>query len=73
VDREEVVDNRLRRYYRLTPDGEKLIGAVAEAPLVITLWLWSSSSSTRRPAGLPYLHAEHVLAGLGGHRLGSGL
>jgi hypothetical protein len=22
---------------------------------------------------LPYLHAEHVLAGLGGHRLGSGL
>ena len=23
VDREEVVDNRLRRYYRLTADGEK--------------------------------------------------
>ncbi|HEV3047218.1 MAG TPA: PadR family transcriptional regulator [Solirubrobacteraceae bacterium] len=23
VDREEVVDNRLRRYYRLTPPGEK--------------------------------------------------
>ena len=23
VDREEVVDNRLRRYYRLTPMGEK--------------------------------------------------
>jgi len=23
VDREEIVDNRLRRYYRLTPDGEK--------------------------------------------------
>ena len=23
VDREEVVDNRLRRYYRLLPDGEK--------------------------------------------------
>ena len=23
VDREEVVDNRLRRYYRLTPTGEK--------------------------------------------------
>ena len=23
VDSEEIVDNRLRRYYRLTPDGEK--------------------------------------------------
>jgi DNA-binding PadR family transcriptional regulator len=23
VDREEIVDNRLRRYYRLTADGEK--------------------------------------------------
>jgi len=23
VDREEIVDNRLRRYYRLTPAGEK--------------------------------------------------
>src|ERR1700757_1576011 len=23
VDREEIVDNRLRRYYRLTPEGEK--------------------------------------------------
>ena len=23
VDREEIVDNRLRRYYRLTPEGEQ--------------------------------------------------
>jgi DNA-binding PadR family transcriptional regulator len=23
VDREEIVDNRLRRYYRLTPPGEE--------------------------------------------------
>src|SRR5215469_7416327 len=23
VDREEIVENRLRRYYRLTPEGEK--------------------------------------------------
>jgi DNA-binding PadR family transcriptional regulator len=23
VDREEIVENRLRRYYRLTPGGEK--------------------------------------------------
>jgi len=29
VDREEVVDNRLRRYYRLTPDGEKRLAAEA--------------------------------------------
>jgi DNA-binding PadR family transcriptional regulator len=29
VDREEIVDNRLRRYYRLTPDGEKVRAAEA--------------------------------------------
>jgi DNA-binding PadR family transcriptional regulator len=29
VDREEIVDNRLRRYYRLTPDGEKVLAAEA--------------------------------------------
>ena len=29
VDREEVVDNRLRRYYRLTPEGEKRLAAEA--------------------------------------------
>ena len=29
VDREDIVDNRLRRYYRLTPDGEKRLAAEA--------------------------------------------
>jgi DNA-binding PadR family transcriptional regulator len=29
VDREEVVDNRLRRYYRLTPAGSTLLAAEA--------------------------------------------
>ena len=29
VDREEIVDNRLRRYYRLTPDGEKRLAGEA--------------------------------------------
>jgi DNA-binding PadR family transcriptional regulator len=29
VDREEVVDNRLRRYYRLTPKGSKTLAAEA--------------------------------------------
>src|SRR5690348_2131122 len=30
VDREEIVDNRLRRYYRLTPEGEtRLAGEAA--------------------------------------------
>ncbi len=29
VDREEIVDNRLRRYYRLTPDGGKVLAAEA--------------------------------------------
>jgi DNA-binding PadR family transcriptional regulator len=29
VDREEIVDNRLRRYYRLTPDGAELLAAEA--------------------------------------------
>ena len=29
VEREEVVDSRLRRYYRLTPDGEKRLAAEA--------------------------------------------
>jgi DNA-binding PadR family transcriptional regulator len=29
VDREEVVDNRLRRYYRLTPEGGKRLAAEA--------------------------------------------
>jgi DNA-binding PadR family transcriptional regulator len=29
VDREEIVDSRLRRYYRLTPTGEKLLGEEA--------------------------------------------
>ena len=29
VDREEIVDNRLRRYYRLTPAGTELLAAEA--------------------------------------------
>ena len=29
VDREEVVDNRLRRYYRLTPQGAQRLAAEA--------------------------------------------
>lgn len=29
VDREEIVDNRLRRYYRLTPRGEERLAAEA--------------------------------------------
>ncbi len=30
VDREEIVDGRLRRYYRLTPSGTKLLAAEAD-------------------------------------------
>jgi DNA-binding PadR family transcriptional regulator len=30
VDREEVVDTRLRRFYRLTPDGTRRLAAEAE-------------------------------------------
>jgi DNA-binding PadR family transcriptional regulator len=30
VDREEIVDGRLRRYYRLTPDGARVLAAEAE-------------------------------------------
>ena len=29
VDREEIVENRLRRYYRLTPDGTRALAAEA--------------------------------------------
>ena len=29
VDREEIVDGRLRRYYRLTPKGSQLLAAEA--------------------------------------------
>ncbi len=29
VDREEIVDNRLRRYYRLTPEGSKQLSTEA--------------------------------------------
>jgi DNA-binding PadR family transcriptional regulator len=29
VDREEIVDGRLRRYYRLTPEGSELLAAEA--------------------------------------------
>lgn len=29
MDREEIIDNRLRRYYRLTPEGEKRLAAEA--------------------------------------------
>jgi DNA-binding PadR family transcriptional regulator len=29
IDREEIVDNRLRRYYRLTPKGSELLAAEA--------------------------------------------
>ena len=29
VDREEIVDNRLRRYYRLTPKGSQKLAAEA--------------------------------------------
>jgi DNA-binding PadR family transcriptional regulator len=29
VDHEEIVDNRLRRYYRLTPPGEKRLAEEA--------------------------------------------
>jgi DNA-binding PadR family transcriptional regulator len=30
VEREEIVDNRLRRYYRLTPAGEKRLATEAD-------------------------------------------
>jgi DNA-binding PadR family transcriptional regulator len=30
ADREEVVDGRLRRYYRLTPDGSAVLAAEAD-------------------------------------------
>ena len=30
VDREEVVEGRLRRYYRLTPKGSQLLAAEAD-------------------------------------------
>ncbi|HUZ55366.1 MAG TPA: helix-turn-helix transcriptional regulator [Streptosporangiaceae bacterium] len=30
VDREEIVDGRLRRYYRLTPSGARLLAAEAD-------------------------------------------
>src|SRR5947209_19871542 len=30
VDREEIVENRLRRYYRLTPEGGRQLAAEAE-------------------------------------------
>lgn len=30
VDREEIVENRLRRYYRLTPEGSAQLAAEAE-------------------------------------------
>lgn len=29
VDREEIVESRLRRYYQLTPEGEKLLASEA--------------------------------------------
>ncbi len=29
IDREEIVENRLRRYYRLTPEGSKQLAAEA--------------------------------------------
>jgi DNA-binding PadR family transcriptional regulator len=32
VDREEIVDNRLRRYYRLTPEGGRRLAAEAARP-----------------------------------------
>jgi DNA-binding PadR family transcriptional regulator len=31
IDREEIVDRRLRRYYRLTPAGRERLGALAVA------------------------------------------
>jgi DNA-binding PadR family transcriptional regulator len=30
IDREEIVENRLRRYYRLTPEGSNLLATEAE-------------------------------------------
>jgi len=47
-DREEIVDNRLRRYYRLTPTGGELLTAEAarlQANAVVAL-------SRLRPAGV---------------------
>jgi DNA-binding PadR family transcriptional regulator len=41
VDREEIVDNRLRRYYRLTPAG----GALWFVELAVMLLLFSKQSS----------------------------
>jgi DNA-binding PadR family transcriptional regulator len=47
VDREEIVDNRLRRYYRLTPPGQKRLAHEAarlQANAVVAM-------SRLRPAG----------------------
>ena len=37
VDREEIVESRLRRYYRLTPEGAKLLATDALTSVVQTM------------------------------------
>jgi DNA-binding PadR family transcriptional regulator len=49
ADREEIVDGRLRRYYRLTPDGASILAAEVERLRQRT------DVATRRLARIPQL------------------
>lgn len=40
VDREDIVDGRLRRYYRLTPGGVKRLAVEAARGVAVALWLF---------------------------------
>ena len=63
VDREEIVDNRLRRYYRLSPEGSQRLAAEAARMQANATVARERLSSAPRPAkGPPRLDPAGGLA-----------
>ncbi|MER7006219.1 PadR family transcriptional regulator [Dactylosporangium sp. NPDC000555] len=59
IDRDEIVDGRTRRYYRLTSDGAEALGAETER-LRRSLEAATSQLATRRRFGLGLADAQRV-------------
>lgn len=73
VDREEVVDSRLRRYYQLTPEGQRQLAIEADrvrsnAAAALTRLDLAGGTSTRANS----VWRPRTVAGCGGIRASSG-
>lgn len=60
VDREEVVEGRLRRYYRLTPEGSRFLATVQAAQRATWRPPRSRPALVSRSPAHPWHHTPHL-------------